>query len=339
MYKTQFLLLLFSFTFCFSQTLQNLPEGPYGGGRGYEGVISDLSGFEVVSDFPSLIAAINNPSITKVYINTTIQIPWGEKIVISKDNFVLAGDRGLNTTGNSQIIKDNQQDHASIETITVLGDHVRITGLEIQGPGQLDGGMVDKALRGILFENTVGGEVDNCNLKDWTREAIVVRGNNTVSSPPVIHHNYFDRIDANWPANDNRRFGYGIAVYNSDSNAQAYFNVFYRNRHSISGTGLPGNNYDFSYNYIIQNLSGHAIDMHGYVDINGNEALDTPPCTNPEDSCNYAGTDYAITNNFIDDPQGERGIVIRGVPEINAQVEGNFYEGPSAELLVQLLRD
>lgn len=76
-YSLIFLLFaLISLGYTQTPTLLNLPEGPYGGGREYDGVVVNKSSFHVVSTWQELKTALDNQK-KDIYIedNVIINVP------------------------------------------------------------------------------------------------------------------------------------------------------------------------------------------------------------------------------------------------------------------------
>ena len=99
--------------------------------------------------------------------------------------------------------------------------------------------------------------------------------------------------------------GYGEQVQ-----ALIEYNVFDYNRHSIAGTGKPGNAYEARHNVEIGHAISHYFDLHGGSDRN--------------DGTNIAGDWLRIHHNsFLGAPQ--RAVVIRGVPIEGADISRNWF--------------
>jgi hypothetical protein len=85
------------------------------------------------------------------------------------------------------------------------------------------------------------------------------------------------------------------------------YNLFNWNRHSIAGTGRPGNSYVARHNVELGVSLSHCFDMHGGRD--------------RKDGTNIAGTSISIYNNTFRTRQTP--VVIRGVPEDKCEVYHN----------------
>jgi hypothetical protein len=87
------------------------------------------------------------------------------------------------------------------------------------------------------------------------------------------------------------------------------YNLFNWNRHSIAGTGRPGNSYVARHNVELGVSLSHCFDMHGGRD--------------RKDGTNIAGTSIEIYNNTFRAQQTP--VVIRGVPEDKCVVHHNWF--------------
>ena len=87
------------------------------------------------------------------------------------------------------------------------------------------------------------------------------------------------------------------------------YNLFNWNRHSIAGTGRPGNSYVARHNVELGVSLSHCFDMHGGRDRG--------------DGTDTAGTLIEIYNNTFRASQTP--VVIRGVPEKRCEVHHNWF--------------
>jgi len=180
------------------------------------------------------------------------------------------------------------------------GNHVRITGLRIQGPDTSIGknAYAVPVSRGISSSGGSYITIDNCELYGWSHAAIFLfNGANHI----YIHHNYF---------HNNQRTGLGYGVCLDKASALVKANVFNYGRHAVAGTGATGTSYEASYNLVLPNFIGHAFDMHGGID--------------RKDNTNIAGDSIKINHNTIflrDYP----GVWIRGIPTHTAYIQNNDF--------------
>ena len=115
--------------------------------------------------------------------------------------------------------------------------------------------------------------------------------------------------------------GYGV-VHGSgtESSSIIEFNLFDYNRHSIAGTGRPGNRYIARHNVEIAHSLSHNFDMHGGRD--------------RRDGTDIAG-DYLLIHNNTFRNKGVRAVAIRGVPKEKVDIHNNwfFHDKPGGEVL------
>lgn len=275
----------------------------------------------VVSDKNGLLKALASAKKGQVvYVddNASIDLTGAKRIPI-KEGVTLASGRGKNNSKGALLYTKIE---GARPLLLVSGPNVRITGLRIQGPDQkilpgknsFTGISAEEKKKNYLTlyrENTYGGGistgincnfpnlvVDNCELYGWTIAAI------NLIKPAVnvnIHHNYIHH---------NQRFGLGYGVSFASASALVKGNLFDYNRHSITGGGEKGTNYEICYNKFLEHhLQAWPIDMHGGKD--------------RKDGTNIAGTKLDIYNNVIRLFAGKEGVVIRGVPTEGANVYNN----------------
>ncbi|NQT52575.1 hypothetical protein HQ576_11015, partial [bacterium] len=115
-----------------------------------------------------------------------------------------------------------------------------------------------------------------------------------------IHHNFIHHCQY-------QGLGYGVCHGTAASLVEQ--NLFDWNRHSIAGTGRPGNSYVARHNVELGVSLSHCFDMHGGRD--------------RRDGTDIAGTAIEIYNNTFRAPQTP--VVIRGVPEEKCEVHHNWF--------------
>lgn len=214
--------------------------------------------------------------------------------------------------------------------INALGSGVRITGLRIIGPdpkprlehhrrahNKQRGNRKAQSKYYCLFPNSAGIftgndslEVDNCELSGWSHAAIYLTG----GDKHHVHHNYIHH-------NQRKGLGYGVCLgYGRNIATLIEYNLFNYNRHSIAGTGVPGNSYEARYNVELGNSLSHNFDMHGGAD--------------RKDGTDVAGEQIRIHHNTFMNPK-VRPIAIRGKPSDKAEIYNNWFaqEKPGAEVL------
>jgi len=287
--------------------------GPLGGGIGYE---SAFTGGIEVRDLDGLIAAaasavpgdiifipgdVTIDFTTYVYIDDfALHIPAG---------VTLASDRGYNGSPGALLTSDALKTE---RMILAMGEHVRLSGLRIQGPNgkrYLDhhaksfGPGGERHAYYYKFPLSTGIEtdhsalqVDNCEISAFSKAGVDLnRGHDHHVHHCKIHHCQYNGL------------GYGI-VHN-ESTSLIEFNLFDSNRHSIAGTGRKGSGYIARHNVELGTSLSHCFDMHGGKD--------------RKDGTQIAGRSIEIYNNTFRAP--ETPIGIRGEPEESCKVFRNWF--------------
>lgn len=308
-------------------------NGPIGGGSGYKQIIN--KGNYRVKDLDALIDALKNVKSGEIiFIDGNAEIDCTDIIFTEKfqirlpADVTLASNRGYKGSEGAIIKSDN---FATSPLINTRGPNVRITGLRIIGPDpkphlehhkrSYNPARSDSKAQstyyyllpnsdGILsdYENL---EVDNCELSGWSQAAIYLRKGDRHH----IHHNYIHH-------NQRQGLGYGISHgYEKNISSLIEFNLFNYNRHSIAGTGAPGNSYEARNNIEMGESLSHNFDMHGGKD--------------RQDGTNIAGKFISIHHNTFTNPK-VRAIGIRGVPEDKADIYNNWFaqDKPGKDVLI-----
>ncbi len=137
-------------------------------------------------------------------------------------------------------------------------------------------------------------------MSGWSHAAVYL----TEGIKHHIHHNYIHH-------NQREGLGYGVCLgYGEDISALIEYNLFGYNRHSIAGTGVPGNSYEARHNIELGNSLNHNFDMHGGKD--------------RKDGTDIAGERILIHHNTFMNPN-VRPIVIRGIPMDKAEIYNNWF--------------
>lgn len=303
--------------------------GPIGGGRGYTRIVT--SGDYNVRGIDDLRAALSQakPGET-VWVDpsgdydVTAMVFAEEFVMEIPEGVILASDRGHEGSVGAVLYSDAYQ---TSPMIRVMGSGVRITGLWLRGPSPKQ--HLEHHRRAFTRhpedrnrfrfhdgEGVRGGhpyyyrlptsqavscshdnlEVDNCRISGWTRGIFVVQ-----SSGHHIHHNYIHH---------NRWHGLGYGVSHNTALTLIEFNLFDANRHSLAGTGRPGEGYEARHNVELYVTSSFPFDMHGGRD--------------RRDGTDIAGTRLKITNNQFR-ATSHRAIGIRGRPEEMSHVNHNWF--------------
>lgn len=289
-------------------------RGPIGGGSGY-GNITDKGDY-TVKDLDALLEALSKAKAGQVIFipgETTIDLTariYIEQLILNiPEGVTLAGDRGLGGSKGAMLTSD-----ALMTNVMILADgpDVRITGLRIRGPNPkqyLDhhrrsfGGAGAGHEYYYKFPTSNGIrtahrrlEVDNCEISGFSHAGVYL----TTADGHHIHHNHIHHCQYQ---------GLGYGVCHNTASSLIEYNLFNWNRHSIAGTGRPGNSYVARHNVEFAASLSHCFDMHGGRD--------------RKDGTNIAGTSIEIYNNTFRAQQTP--VKIRGVPEDKCQVHHNWF--------------
>ena len=290
------------------------PTGnPIGGGPGYSRIISETDSqvSSVVSTADQLITALRTAKSGEIIFikgSSVIDMTPYPAVTIP-DGVTLASDRGSKGSQGALLKRlHNVKGGWGEEIFIAGGNNVRLTGLRLEGEmypqdyGNKPGETYDQQyLVGIYAKERTGYEVDNCELRGFAWSAVV--SDNCVHS--YIHHNYIHHNQA-------RGEGYGVALYGGTSVIEA--NIFDYNRHSITGTGYPGEGYEARYNIVLGNgnaYGGHHFDVHAYPVPETNESI--------------AGNEYLIHHNTFK-LSSLPAIGIRAVPEKGVWIDHNKFQ-------------
>ena len=308
-------------------------RGPLGGGSGYRDI--KTTGDYRVTTVDELIEALGQAQAGEVvYIEQDADIDctslvFAEKLVLEIPGGVtVAGNRGHGGSAGGIIYCDA---FAARPLIHTLGPDVRLTGLRLRGPDskrRLDHHKRSfKPARGDrkaqhkyyyavpvsegIRTDFAGLEVDNCDVSGWSHAAIHLWD----GDKHHIHHNYVHH-------NQFHGLGYGVCHgYGKAPSSLIEGNVFDYNRHSIAGTGKPGNAYEARHNVELGHANGHHFDMHGGGD--------------RRDGTTIAGDWLKISNNTFMSPS-IMAIAVRGVPQQEADIQRNWFchERPGSRLIL-----
>jgi len=297
-------------------------RGPLGGGPGYKNVVR--SGDFTARSVEDLVSALKQArSGQTVFVPGSVELDCTDLIFVEDFHIeipagvTLAGDRGYRGSAGALILSD---DFATRPLVRVLGPGVRITGLRLRGPDPKrrlehhkrsfnpargdDKQQHDYYYRlpmsvGIQTESD-GLEVDNCEISGWSVSGVfLASGKNHHIHHSYIHHNQLNGL------------GYGIS-HGAGVTVSSLIecNLFDFNRHSIAGTGAPGNSYEARNNVELGASYNHNFDMHGGRDRG--------------DGTDIAGDRILIHHNtFLG--SSDRAVVIRGVPREEARIDHNWF--------------
>ncbi len=289
-------------------------RGPIGGAKGYANIIT--RGDFIAKDLDAFLDALSKAKAGQVIfipgettIDLTARIYIDQLVLEVPEGVTLAGDRGYDGSKGALLTSDVLKTPVMIRA---AGPGVRITGLRIQGPNPkrfLDhhhrsfgrGGAGSGYYYKLPTSNGISTmharlEVDNCEISGFSHAGIdLIDGDGH-----HIHHNYIHHCQY-------QGLGYGVCHNTASSLIEC--NLFDWNRHSIAGTGRPGNSYVARHNVELGTSLSHCFDMHGGRD--------------RKDGTDIAGTSIEIYNNTFRAPQTP--VVIRGVPEDKCHVHHNWF--------------
>ncbi|MBT3376516.1 MAG: hypothetical protein HN742_29510 [Lentisphaerae bacterium] len=308
-------------------------RGPIGGGNGYHEILQ--TGDYRVSNVDQFIEALGKAKAGDVvYLEPDANVDcttliFAEKLVLKIPGGVtIASNRGHEGSLGGIIYCDA---FAARPLMRTLGPNVRLTGLRLRGPdakrrvdhhrrsfkpargdrkGQHEYYYKVPVSEGIRAEFP-GLEIDNCEVSAWSHAAIHLwDGGNHRIHHNTIHHNQFHGL------------GYGVCHgYGKTPTSLIEYNLFDYNRHSIAGTGKPGNAYEARHNIELGHANGHYFDMHGGGD--------------RRDGTTIAGDWLKITNNTFMRAE-HRVIAVRGVPRDKADIQRNWFchQKPDKQLIL-----
>jgi hypothetical protein len=289
-------------------------RGPIGGGNGYTSIVR--KGDYTVKNLDALLDALSQVKSGQIIfipdetvIDMTARIYIEQLVLEIPEGVTLAGNRGYEGLNGALLTSDALKTPAMIST---RGPNVRITGLRIQGPNPKrhlehhrrsfgKGGEGRKYYYKLPTSNGITSkhsrlEVDNCKISGFSHAGVYL----ITAEGHHIHHNYIHHCQYQ---------GLGYGVCHNTASSLIEYNLFNWNRHSIAGTGRPGNSYAARHNVELGTSLSHCFDMHGGRD--------------RKDGTDIAGTSIEIYNNTFRAPQTP--VVIRGVPEEKCEVYHNWF--------------
>jgi hypothetical protein len=290
-------------------------RGPIGGGEGYAAVVTE--GDHTVSNLDQLIDALAKAKAGEVVfipgeieIDLTARIYIEQLVLVVPQGVTLAGNRGHNGSAGAILTSDAL---ATPVMIRAGGTDVRITGLRLRGPNAkryIE--HHDRSFRGdpprghkYYYKLPVSNgivcehdrlEVDNCDISAFSHGGVhLIKGDEH-----HVHHNFIHHCQY-------QGLGYGVVTNTADVLIE--YNLFDFNRHSIAGTGRPGDSYEARHNVELGTSLSHCFDMHGGRD--------------RKDGTNIAGSTILIHHNTF--RAHATPIAIRGVPEDICDVHHNWF--------------
>jgi hypothetical protein len=154
--------------------------------------------------------------------------------------------------------------------LEVNGNHVRITGLRVQGPTRSNQSGLPTAdglwAHSDRFTHTI---IDHNDLSDWPNAAIEVfggQGEKQRCPPADPSRNDRVRIERNF-IHHNEQAGIGYGIVMSDGGAATIRgNTFLMNRHAIAADGELHDQYRTWHNLVLSNAPGYGITAHRQQD-------------------------------------------------------------------------
>jgi hypothetical protein len=289
-------------------------RGPIGGGNDYANIAT--KGDYTVKDLDALLDALSRARAGQTVfipgetvIDLTARIYIDQLVLKVPEGVTLAGDRGHGDSQGALLSSDALK---TLAMIRATGPDVRITGLRIRGPNPKR--YLDHHRRSFSKDGrgreyyyklpTSNGittkyrhiEVDNCEISGFSHAGVDL----VTAEGHHIHHNHIHHCQYQ---------GLGYGVCHNTASSLIEHNLFNWNRHSIAGTGRPGNSYVARHNVELGVSLSHCFDMHGGRD--------------RKDGTDIAGTSIEIYNNTFLAQQTP--VVIRGVPEDKCEVHHNWF--------------
>ena len=274
------------------------PTGdPIGGGEGYSDILT--TGDHIVRTKEEFLEALGQARPGEVvFVPGDVEIDLGGTMSIAiPEGITLASDRGLNGSAGALLFNRT----TSGVQFTVGGDHVRITGIRIEGPWAGTERTAEMAT-GIQTAH-FATRIDNCEIFNWNIRGI---GLLVGASQAHVHHNHIHHC---------QRSGYGYGVSVSAGDVFIIANYFDYCRHHIAASGPPGCSYQAAWNYFSENCTSSLVDMHGGRDRG--------------DNTDIAGDWMLVHHNTFGGTR--RAIGIRGTPSQGAEIFNNWFSQPALE--------
>ena len=223
------------------------------------------------ADFPAALMQAHWGSVIQIGPNETIDLTQFDTLTIPS-GVTIRGDRRGVLAG--PLLSSKGDDDGGVEFET-LGDFVRVTGLQLEGPSRSQSERPYHT--GIFVRDTLGSTIiDRNRLADFTASPVNVAGASDApdwacspSGEPTpaervqvvrnfIHHNV------------RNGGGYGVSV-GGDGFAGIVGNMFLMNRHAIAADGSARSGYRAWYNLVLSNVPSSGttarkqadFDMHG----------------------------------------------------------------------------
>jgi hypothetical protein len=259
------------------------------------------AGFKVVSSEDELRTALANGPGTVI----EIEIPSGkQEISISNlaeplhvpERVTIRGDRRGVLLGAQISLSSGPQ------LFITTGDHARITGLRLRGPGR---DKPDKPeTRGVNGDGAFPALIDHNDVSDWTTSDIDLVGDpfsESLQCPVTLPvRSQIVRVLRNYIHDSPRAYG---VVSGSGSNPLILGNTFQKTHHSVSSDGFSMSAYSAVSNLFMPANEDTDVDMHGEL-------------TKPNDTHDFGGIGglgaEVLNNTFLG--TGKTNFGVRGTP-------------------------
>lgn len=311
------------------------PEGPIGGGEGYERLVT--RGDLIARTSAELLDALARAREGLVVFlpgdaafNVTDRVFLDRLVIRVPAGVTLAGDRGYRGSPGALLYSEAFQ---TIPLIEALGPGVRITGLRLRGPdpdrrldfhyrvfGTEQGRYEDPNQAYYRFPNSEGIstrgfpiEVDNCEISGWSHAGIALYG----GKGHRLHHCFIHHCQR-------MGLGYGIC-HDRDAEALIEFNLFQDNKHHIAGSGMKGSGYQARHNVVLPYTESHAHPITGEP-YGQDHLFDMHGGRDRSDGTDVAGGRLRISNNTFFPTYVA--VCIRGIPEQAAEIHHNWFAHP-----------
>ncbi|POY35768.1 hypothetical protein C3K47_13490 [Solitalea longa] len=283
--------------------------------------------YYVASSKELLAAAAKASKGQTIYVADNAKIDMAQKGTIGlQAGVTLMSGRG-NKDKNGKLIPGGMifsTDLGQRPLIDVRGKGVRIANIRLVGPDTLQQVERMKELKatgqfytvpycqGVVTDYS-DFVIEGSELCGWSHAAILIKKNcrNAKVLNNYIHHN--------------QRYGLGYGVCLSGGEALIKGNTFNWNRHSITGSGVPGEGYEACNNTVLQYGLAEAFDMHGGDD--------------RKDGTTIAGQYVNIHDNVFYFKEIFKDIIVNGRPIDYLYVKNNKFIKPNQTKAVRMHKD
>jgi PKD repeat protein len=242
----------------------------YGGGSQYPaytaGVVGGGYTGGTISTRTALLAALAAAtSGAVIYIDPAVNIALdnsADENILVAAGVTIASNRGVSGSAGGMISTTKVGSGWNKPLFRTNGDGVRFTGLRMQGECYAEdySGTESNFRVGLWIDGHANCVVDNCDFRGFAYANILTWGC-PQSGRPWVHHNYIHH-------SHNQHEGYGVNIEGGDCLVEG--NLFYHNRHHITGGGKAGEYYTARYNVMTDNtmatIGRQAMDVHERAD-------------------------------------------------------------------------